>query len=161
MAEVQNSNEDAPQGDAPAAEATPIPSTDVGTALEEASVPTSAEQPTAVEQAAQQMGSEPAPRAVSPEVAARLTAASNPEDLQRIAAPGAQRTKLQCPFKAAGIEYIDYKDVETLKRFVNEQGKILPQRMTGVSAKFQRQLTTAIKRARHVALLPFVADNVK
>ncbi|MDT0630783.1 30S ribosomal protein S18 [Rubrivirga sp. S365] len=66
-----------------------------------------------------------------------------------------------CPFKSAGIEYIDYKDTETLKRYVNEQGKLLPRRMTGVSAKFQRQLTTAVKRARIVALLPFAADNVK
>ena len=150
----------APQA-APAVRPTRLPESEVGTALEGASVPTTTEEPTAVEQAAQQMGSEPAPRAVSPEVAARLIAASNPDDLQRIVAPGAQRTKLQCPFKAAGIEYIDYKDTETLKRYVNEQGKILPRRMTGVSAKFQRQLTTAIKRARHVALLPFVADNVK
>nr|WP_218830597.1 30S ribosomal protein S18 [Rubrivirga marina] len=68
---------------------------------------------------------------------------------------------MKCPFREAGIEYIDYKDVETLKRFVNEQGKMLPRRMTGVSAKYQRQLTTAIKRARQVALLPFAADNVK
>ena len=176
MAEVQNSNGDAagnsaagaagssaaetPQG-APAVETTRLPTTEVRTALEDASVPTSVEQPTAVEQAAEQMGSAPAPRAVSPEVAARLTAASNPDDLQRIAAPGALRTQLECPFKAAGVQYIDYKDVDTLKRFVNEQGKMLPRRMTGVSAKFQRQLTTAIKRARHVALLPFAADNVK
>ncbi len=155
MAEVQNST----SGDAP--EVTKIEETEVGSALESAAAPTSADEPTAVEQAASQMGSEPAPRAVSPEVAQRLLAASNPEDLQRIAAPGAQRATMKCPFKAAGVEYIDYKDVETLKRFVNEQGKMLPRRMTGVSAKFQRQLTTAIKRARHVALLPFVADNVK
>ena len=140
---------------------TQLPGTNVGAALEDSSVPTSADQPTAVEQAAQQIGSEPAPRAVSPEVAARLLAASNPDDLQRIVAPGAQRATLKCPFRAAGVQYIDYKDVETLKRFVNEQGKMLPRRMTGVSAKYQRQLTTAIKRARHVALLPFVADNVK
>ena len=140
---------------------TQLPGTNVGAALEDSSVPTSADQPTAVEQAAQQIGSEPAPRAVSPEVAARLLAASNPDDLQRIVAPGAQRQTLKCPFRAAGVQYIDYKDTETLKRFVNEQGKMLPRRMTGVSAKYQRQLTTAIKRARHVALLPFVADNVK
>ena len=149
---------------APAAggqQVTQLPGTNVGAALEDSSVPTSADQPTAVEQAAQQIGSEPAPRAVSPEVAARLLAASNPDDLQRIVAPGAQRATLKCPFRAAGVQYIDYKDVETLKRFVNEQGKMLPRRMTGVSAKYQRQLTTAIKRARHVALLPFVADNVK
>ena len=165
MAEVQDSN--AAAGNAAGAppsggqQVTQIPETQVGSALEDSSVPTSADQPTAVEQAAQQIGSEPAPRAVSPEVAARLLAASNPDDLQRIVAPGAQRATLKCPFRAAGVQYIDYKDVETLKRFVNEQGKMLPRRMTGVSAKYQRQLTTAIKRARHVALLPFVADNVK
>jgi small subunit ribosomal protein S18 len=119
--------------------------------------PTSMADPTQVEQ----IQNEPPPRAVSPEMAATLKAASNPDDLQRIAAPGADHIKLKDPFKAAGIEYIDYKDVDTLKRYVNEQGKILPGRMSGISAKFQRQLTTAIKRARHVALLPYVADNVK
>jgi small subunit ribosomal protein S18 len=59
------------------------------------------------------------------------------------------------------IQYVDYKDIELLKRYINEQGKLLPRRITGVSAKFQRQLTTAVKRARHLALLPFVADNVR
>ena len=127
------------------------------TDLESTPAPLSAEDPTQVEQ----IQSEAAPRAVSPELAAVLTAASDPENLERIAAPGAQRQKLRCPFVTAGVEYIDYKDTETLKQYVNEQGKILPGRMSGVSAKFQRQLTTAIKRARHVALLPFVADNVK
>ncbi|NDC89745.1 MAG: 30S ribosomal protein S18 [Bacteroidetes bacterium] len=58
-------------------------------------------------------------------------------------------------------EYVDYKDVEFLKRFLNEQGKLLPRRVTGVSAKFQRQLTRAIKRARHLALIPYVADMVR
>jgi len=160
MSEVQNSAGDAgTPGDG--VEVTKIEETNVGAALESAAVPTSSDAPTAVEQAAEQIGSEPAPRAVSPEVARRLIAASNPEDLQRIAAPGAAGTTMKCPFKTAGVEYIDYKDVETLKRFVNEQGKMLPRRMTGVSAKFQRQLTTAIKRARQVALLPFAADNVK
>ena len=119
--------------------------------------PTTPEEPTQVEQ----IQNEPPPRAVSPEMAATLKAASNPDDLQRIAAPGADHIKLKDPFKAAGVEYIDYKDVETLKRYINEQGKILPGRMSGISAKYQRQLTTAIKRARHVALLPYVADNVK
>ena len=52
--------------------------------------------------------------------------------------------------------YVDYKDVELIKRSLNEQGKILPRRITNVSAKFQRQLTTAVKRARHMALIPFV-----
>lgn len=59
------------------------------------------------------------------------------------------------------VEYIDYKDLDLLKRFINEQGKILPRRVTGVSAKFQRKLTAAIKRARHLALLPFVEDNIR
>ena len=159
MAETTNNPIPTSAADVP--EVTKIEETEVGSALESAAAPTSADAPTAVEQAAQQIGSQPAPRAVSPEVARRLLAASNPEDLQRIAAPGAQSTKLKCPFRAAGVEYIDYKDVDTLKRFVNEQGKLLPRRMTGVSAKYQRQLTAAVKRARQVALLPFAADNVK
>lgn len=60
-----------------------------------------------------------------------------------------------------GIDFVDYKDVELLKRFLNEQGKLMPRRVTGVSAPFQRQLTRAVKRARHLALLPFVADMVR
>jgi len=58
-------------------------------------------------------------------------------------------------------DYVDYKDTELLKRYLNEQGKILPRRITNVSAKFQRQLTRAVKRARHLALIPFVADSLK
>lgn len=64
-----------------------------------------------------------------------------------------------CPFTAAGIQTIDYKDVETLKNFITERGKILPRRITGVSARHQRELTLAIKRARYMALLPFDADR--
>jgi len=60
-----------------------------------------------------------------------------------------------------GIDFVDYKDVELLKRFLNEQGKLMPRRVSGVSAPFQRQLTRAVKRARHLALLPFVADMVR
>lgn len=59
------------------------------------------------------------------------------------------------------LEYIDYKDADLLKRFINEQGKLLPRRVTNVTAKQQRQLTRAVKRARHLALLPFVADAVR
>ncbi len=73
---------------------------------------------------------------------------------------GNLRTK-ECKFTKAGIEYIDYKDVETLKRFINDQGKILPRRVTGTSARFQRQLSRAIKRARQMALLGFVAENLR
>ena len=57
--------------------------------------------------------------------------------------------------------YIDYKNTELLLRFINEQGKILPRRITGITAKQQRQLTRAIKRARHLALIPFVSDTVR
>jgi small subunit ribosomal protein S18 len=64
-----------------------------------------------------------------------------------------------CPFTAAGVTEIDYKDVETLRFFVTERGKILPRRITGVSAYYQRKLTRAIKRARQVALLPFVSKD--
>tara|TARA_B100001758_G_scaffold96337_1_gene82326 strand:- start:418 stop:687 length:270 start_codon:yes stop_codon:yes gene_type:complete len=66
-----------------------------------------------------------------------------------------------CRFKKMGIKYIDYKDPEFLMRFLNEQGKILPRRITGNSLKFQRRLAVAVKRARQIALLPFVGDNLK
>jgi len=59
------------------------------------------------------------------------------------------------------LEYVDYKDVELLKRYLNEQGKLLPRRVTNVSSNFQRQLTRAVKRARHLALIPFVSDSLK
>ncbi len=67
----------------------------------------------------------------------------------------------KCKFSRAGIEYIDYKDTDVLERFMNDQGKILPRRVTGTSAKFQRQLSRAIKRARFLGLLPYVADNLR
>jgi small subunit ribosomal protein S18 len=57
------------------------------------------------------------------------------------------------------IDYVDYKDVDLLKRFISERGKILPRRVTGTSAKNQRKVTLAIKRARIMALVPFVSDN--
>lgn len=63
-----------------------------------------------------------------------------------------------CAFCADKVEYIDYKDVARLRRFVSERAKILPRRITGTCAKHQRQLTTAIKRARHIALLPFSSE---
>ena len=66
-----------------------------------------------------------------------------------------------CRFKKLGIKYIDYKDPEFLMRFLNEQGKILPRRITGNSLKFQRRLAVAVKRARQIALLPYVGDNLK
>jgi small subunit ribosomal protein S18 len=69
--------------------------------------------------------------------------------------------KKYCRFKRMGIKYIDYKDPEFLKKFLNEQGKILPRRITGTSLKYQRKVATAIKRARHLALLPYVTDLMK
>jgi len=71
------------------------------------------------------------------------------------------KKKKYCRFKKNGIKYIDYKDPEFLKKFLNEQGKILPRRLTGTSLKFQRKLSVAIKRARHLALLPYVTDLLK
>ena len=71
------------------------------------------------------------------------------------------RKKKYCRFKRSGIKYIDYKDPEFLKKFLNEQGKLLPRRITGTSLKFQRRVAQAVKRARHLALLPYVADLMK
>lgn len=64
-----------------------------------------------------------------------------------------------CPFKSDASLTIDYKDVQLLKRFLSPRGKILPSRITGVSARFQRKLARAIKRARHIALLPYQAED--
>jgi small subunit ribosomal protein S18 len=69
------------------------------------------------------------------------------------------RRRKQCPFIADKSLRIDYKDVALLKRFLSPRGKILPSRITGVSAVYQRDLAAAIKRARHLALLPFVAQS--
>ena len=66
-----------------------------------------------------------------------------------------------CKFTALGIEEIDYKDIKLLKEFITETGKIMPARVTGTSAKYQRQLTRAIKRARHIALLPYTDSHYK
>ncbi|MBO8470803.1 MAG: 30S ribosomal protein S18 [Bacteroidetes bacterium] len=71
------------------------------------------------------------------------------------------KRKKYCRFKKAGIKYVDYKDAEFLKKFLNEQGKILPRRLTGTSLKFQRKVAQAVKRARHLALLPYVTDLLK
>jgi len=65
------------------------------------------------------------------------------------------RRRKYCRFTAEGIAQIDYKDIELLKDFVSETGKIVPSRITGTKAKYQRQLATAIKRARYLALLPY------
>lgn len=66
-----------------------------------------------------------------------------------------------CKFTKAGFEYIDYKSTDTLEKFINDQGKILPRRVTGTSARHQRQLSKAVKRARFLALIPYVTDNLR
>jgi len=71
------------------------------------------------------------------------------------------RRKKYCRFKKLGIKYIDYKDADFLLKFLNEQGKILPRRLTGTSNKFQKRVAQAVKRARHLSLLPYVADLLK
>jgi len=71
---------------------------------------------------------------------------------------GRNKRRKVCYFTVNKITYIDYKDVDTLKKFISERGKILPRRVTGTSAKYQRMLTTAIKRARQLALLPYTTE---
>ena len=69
--------------------------------------------------------------------------------------------KKYCRFKKSGIKFIDYKDADYLLKLVNEQGKILPRRLTGTSAKYQKKVSQAVKRARHLALMPYVSDLLK
>ena len=69
------------------------------------------------------------------------------------------RRRKYCRFTAEGISHIDYKDLETLKANISETGKIVPSRITGTKARYQRQLATAIKRARYLALIPYTASH--
>ena len=73
----------------------------------------------------------------------------------------ASKEKKICRFKKSGIKYIDYKNPDFLYQFINDTGKILPRRITGTSRKYQKKVTQAIKRARHLALLPFSSDSFK
>lgn len=87
---------------------------------------------------------------------------SQTEEIKFLTPPSFEiKKKKFCWFKKNRIKYVDYKDPVFLKRFLNEQGKILPRRVTGTSLKYQRRLAKAVKRARHLALLPFVTDNFK
>ncbi|AMO87407.1 small subunit ribosomal protein S18 [Solibacillus kalamii] len=72
---------------------------------------------------------------------------------------GGRKRRKVCYFTSNNITHIDYKDVDLLKKFISERGKILPRRVTGTSAKYQRKLTSAIKVSRIMALLPFVAEE--
>ena len=76
----------------------------------------------------------------------------------RPARPMSRRRKKVCIFCADKVDFIDYKDSGKLRKFISERGKILPRRISGTCAKHQRELNTAIKRARNMALLPFVTD---
>lgn len=88
--------------------------------------------------------------------------AQNQSEIRYLTPPTVEiKKKKYCRFRKNGIKYIDYKDPEFLKKFLNEQGKILPRRITGTSQKYQRKVATAVKRARHLALLPFVTDLMK
>lgn len=69
------------------------------------------------------------------------------------------RRRKFCRFTAEGVKEIDYKDIDTLKHYITETGKIVPSRVTGTSARYQRQLSTAIKRARYIALLPYTHQH--
>ena len=69
-----------------------------------------------------------------------------------------RRRKKRCYFTDNNIKYIDYKDVDLLKRFISDRGKILPRRVTGTKSNYQAELATAIKRARHVAFLPYIKE---
>lgn len=71
---------------------------------------------------------------------------------------GRNKRRKVCYFTVNKITHIDYKDIDTLKKFISERGKILPRRVTGTSAKYQRMLTMAIKRARQIALLPYTTE---
>lgn len=84
------------------------------------------------------------------------------DDIKFLSNPNiSKQEKKYCRFKKFGIRYVDYKNPDFLLQFVNEQGKILPRRITGNSLKYQKKVAVAVKRARHLALLPFVTDLLK
>ncbi len=88
--------------------------------------------------------------------------AQNSSEIRYLTPPSVEiQKKKYCRFRKNRIKFIDYKDPEFLKKFLNEQGKILPRRVTGTSLKYQRKVGQAIKRARHLALLPYLTDLLK
>ena len=91
-----------------------------------------------------------------------MAARSNNQQIRFLSTPKIGRLrKKYCRFKKNKIRYIDYKDPEFLLNFINEQGKILPRRLSGNSLKYQRKVSQAIKRARQIAILPYVTDLLK
>ena len=88
--------------------------------------------------------------------------AQNESEIRYLTPPTVEiKKKKYCRFKKAKIKFIDYKDPEFLMKCLNEQGKILPRRITGTSVKYQKKVATAVKRARHLALLPYLTDLMK
>ena len=88
--------------------------------------------------------------------------AQNESEIRYLTPPTVEiKKKKYCRFKKAKIKFIDYKDPEFLKKFLNDPGKILPRRITGPSVKYQKKVATAVKRARHLALLPYLTDLMK
>ena len=88
--------------------------------------------------------------------------AANSSEIRYLTPPSVEiKKKKYCRFKKNKIKFIDYKDGEFLKKFLNEQGKILPRRLSGNSLKYQRKVSDAIKKARQMCLLPFVTDLLK
>lgn len=84
------------------------------------------------------------------------------DDIKFLSNPNIGKSrKKYCRFRKFGIKHIDYKDSDFLAQFVNEQGKLLPRRITGNSLKYQKKVAVAIKRARHLAILPYVTDLFK
>jgi small subunit ribosomal protein S18 len=79
------------------------------------------------------------------------------DDIKFLSNPNiGDKRKKYCRFRKYGIKYIDYKDEQFLMQFINEQGKLLPRRISGNSLKYQRKVATAVKRARHLAMLPYL-----
>jgi len=88
--------------------------------------------------------------------------AENTSEIRYLNPPAIDVTKEKyCRFKRNRIKYVDYKNPDFLLQFVNEQGKLLPRRITGTSLKYQRKVSQAVKRARHLGLMPYVADLLK
>ena len=84
------------------------------------------------------------------------------DDIKFLSNPNiGQRRKKYCRFRKFGIKHIDYKDPDFLLQFVNEQGKLLHRRITGNSLKYQKKVAVAVKRARHLAMMPYVTDLLK
>lgn len=84
------------------------------------------------------------------------------DDIKFLSNPNiGHQQKKYCRFRRFGIRHIDYKDPDFLLQFINEQGKLLPRRITGNSLKYQRKVAIAVKRARHLAMLPYLSDLMK